>query len=755
MYGKDASFKVGDLPPGQLKTKLHSLPPTARARAMHWLHSFSFPTADVDSIRVDDEGGVYYVDAERPKRRARQGASAPDAPLTQEAISLAGAFTLHSKPGATRKVHLDFDGATIAGTAWNSSAGIASWSARAFDIDGNPASFSADELARIHEVWHRIAEDYSAFDIDVTTEAPASYGPNVGRVLITHSASGTAAPLPSASAGGVAYVNVWGSSSYTNYQPALVYYNNLGSGNPTYIAEASSHELGHNLGLSHDGTTSGTQYYTGHGTGNVSWAPIMGVGYSQNVTQWSKGEYPNANQTQDDVAIITAKLTTRADDHANALGGGASMLVVSAGGSVYASNPESDPDNAQPANKGVIQSRSDIDVFAFATGGGLVDLQVTPAWAAFPRTSRRGANVDVAAAIYSASGTQLALSNPQDETHAVLSTNLPAGAYYLAVEGIGHPTNYSDYGSLGEYFITGYVPPDAADTAAPTPNPMYFASTPAALGADRITMTATTATDDRGIVEYQFHCVSGGTGCVDSAWQSGTTYLAQNLAASTVYQYQVRARDLSGNMTQWSAAQSAMTTAANQPPVADFTQSCSFLTCTFTDRSTDPDSSIASWQWSFGDGTSSTQRNPTHAYGGGGIFNVTVTVTDNLGASANKVQTITVNAPPPPNSPSGLSAVNGANNGTALLAWTDQSTDETGFTLQRETLRKNGSWGSTSTSALPIAGDSATGQAQSHTDAPGSGTYRYRLRADNGPSFSAWTGWVQVTVTACTGKRCN
>jgi PKD repeat protein len=757
MFGNGAKFAVGDLPPGQLRSRLQSLPPQARSRAMHWLHSFSFPAEDLDAIRVDDEGGVYYVDSHRPgKRRQQQQGATADAPLAEEAITLAGAFTLHSKPGATRVVHLDFDGAVISGTQWNASAGIASWTAKPFDTDGNPGSFSADELARIHEIWHRVAEDYAAFDIDVTTEEPSTYGPNAGLVLVTHSDAGTATPLPSSGAGGVAYVNVWGASYYANYQPAFVYYNNLGSGFPTYVAEAASHELGHNLGLSHDGTTSGTTYFSGQGSGNVSWAPIMGVGYYNNVTQWSKGEYADANQAQDDIAIISAKLTTRADDHANALGAGATALVVAADGSVSASNPENDPENTQPANKGILQSRSDVDVFAFATGGGQVELQVTPAWAAFPRTSKRGANVDVAAALYDAAGNQVAFSNPEAETHALLGANLPAGVYYLAIDGIGHPTLYSDYGSLGEYFITGSVPPDAADTQPPTPDPMSFAAAPVALGPDRITMTAATASDDRGVVEYQFHCVSGGSGCTDSAWQSATTYVAQNLAASTVYQYQVRARDLSGNTTQWSATAAATTATPNQPPVADFTVSCSYLSCTFTDRSTDPDSSLASWQWIFGDGTSSTQRNPVKAYGGGGLYNVTLTVTDTAGASANTVQTITVSAPPPPNAPGGLGASNGAN-GSALLAWTDQSTDETGFTLQRETLRKNGSWGSTLTVALPIAGDSATGQAQNYSDASGAGTFRYRLRADNGPSFSAWTGWVQVTVTGsvCTGKKCR
>ena len=77
--------------------------------------------------------------------------------------------------------------------------------------------------------------------------------------------------------------------------------------NPKYIAEAASHEVGHNFSLTHDGTTVGqgspcrgqTGYYCGHDM----WSPIMGVGYYTPLSQWSKGEYQNANNGgQDDMA---------------------------------------------------------------------------------------------------------------------------------------------------------------------------------------------------------------------------------------------------------------------------------------------------------------------------------------------------------------------------------------------------------------------------------------------------------------------
>src|SRR5690348_3949903 len=69
----------------------------------------------------------------------------------------------------------------------------------------------------------------------------------------------------------------------------------------------------------------------------------------------------------------------------------------------------------------------------------------------------------------------------------------------------------------------------------------------------------------------------------------------------------------------------------NAKPVADFTVSCTSLTCSFTDRSTDPDAggSVASRAWNFGDGETSAEQHPTHTYRyPGGRFTVTLTVTD-------------------------------------------------------------------------------------------------------------------------------
>jgi len=87
--------------------------------------------------------------------------------------------------------------------------------------------------------------------------------------------------------------------------------------------------------------------------------------------------------------------------------------------------------------------------------------------------------------------------------------------------------------------------------------------------------------------------------------------------------------------------------AQNQPPRADFVVDCQQLACVFSDRSTDADGGVVAWAWDFGDGSTSTDRNPSHAYAAGGTFQVRLTVTDGGGAQDTKVHDAHPQAPPP------------------------------------------------------------------------------------------------------------
>src|SRR5204862_8100437 len=83
----------------------------------------------------------------------------------------------------------------------------------------------------------------------------------------------------------------------------------------------------------------------------------------------------------------------------------------------------------------------------------------------------------------------------------------------------------------------------------------------------------------------------------------------------------------------------------NQPPVADFTYSCSLLACDFTSTSSDPDGSIASYSWTSGDMPPPGATNPRHSYATGGPYTVTLTVPSPQGARNANSRAVPVNRP--------------------------------------------------------------------------------------------------------------
>ena len=77
----------------------------------------------------------------------------------------------------------------------------------------------------------------------------------------------------------------------------------------------------------------------------------------------------------------------------------------------------------------------------------------------------------------------------------------------------------------------------------------------------------------------------------------------------------------------------------DQPPTAVATASCSHLSCSFDGTgSSDPDGTVASYAWTFGDGSTGTGATPTHGYASAGTYTYTLTVTDNDGVASAPVQ---------------------------------------------------------------------------------------------------------------------
>lgn len=390
--------------------------------------------SEVHSSNKQVTYGLPAVNALQAAEAGEASGATDESSTTEEGASLIPA--LNSYPSATAVVYLDFDGQTVNGTSWGSS------------INATATGYTA---AKITDIWQRVATDMEPFNLNVTTEESVFLAaPSAKRIrcIITPSNEW----YGSNSAGGVAYLN---SFRWSGDTPCWVFSDNLANGTK-YIAEACSHEVGHTFGLSHDGKSS-TTYYAGHGSGAVGWAPIMGNGYFKALTQWSKGEYSNATNTQDDLSIITSSSNGfgyRDDDHLDKHKGSTRM-------------PRNG--NNQVSGAGVIERRGDVDVFEVETGSGSISLDITPAMSI--------SNLDIKVELHDAQGNILASSNPTTQTHASVSTIVDSGTYYLHVESTGYgnaDTGSSNYASLGAYNITGQM----AAVSIPTPYELTVDSLP-------------------------------------------------------------------------------------------------------------------------------------------------------------------------------------------------------------------------------------------------------------------------------------
>jgi hypothetical protein len=106
----------------------------------------------------------------------------------------------------------------------------------------------------------------------VTTEEPANFTARTLHCLFAKSRNKDGSLMDSATVdtGGVAILSIFNKGEDTRFfSPALVYWEHLYDGRSDFLAEAGSHELGHNLGLSHDGTSDYAYFFvtlTNNGT---------------------------------------------------------------------------------------------------------------------------------------------------------------------------------------------------------------------------------------------------------------------------------------------------------------------------------------------------------------------------------------------------------------------------------------------------------------------------------------------------------
>ncbi len=334
-----------------------------------------------------------------------------DAPFTAAGVS-AIVPLLNSRASAEACVYLDFDGEVVSGTRWLNGATI-------------NAEESGHSEAEIRQMWDIVSEDMRPFDLNVTTDRAVFDAAPVNRrmhVIITPTKD--AEP----SAGGVAYLQSFYDGSV---DPCWVFVLDVNDG-----AIAVSHEVGHTFGLRHDGLGA-QEYHPGNGT----WGPIMGAPYGHSVVNWSEGNYTNNTNTEDDLAMISSTQTNgfgyREEDYGDS-NAEAHQLGGAGAGDVSVT--------------GVISTTDDVDVFSFQTNGGVTTLSALNTSAA--------TNMNIQASLYDDSGNVIGTSEAPGYTASITET-LDPGVYYFHVEGIadGSPdaSGFNDYGSLGQYGITGNI----------------------------------------------------------------------------------------------------------------------------------------------------------------------------------------------------------------------------------------------------------------------------------------------------------
>ena len=122
------------------------------------------------------------------------------------------------------------------------------------------------------------------------------------------------------------------------------------------------------------------------------------------------------------------------------------------------------------------------------------------------------------------------------------------------------------------------------------------------------------------------------------AAQNGVSLLTGSMVRndSPYVNYRVKYDLFGTGANQWPVA-----IAAANPTSGDIPLNVSFS----SSGSTDPDGSIVSYAWDFGDGATATQPNPSHTYTVAGSYVATLTVTDNLGATTTQTALVKATAP--------------------------------------------------------------------------------------------------------------
>jgi hypothetical protein len=232
-------------------------------------------------------------------------------------------------------------------------------------------------------------------------------------------------------------------SSFGTTSAGTLYRNALHGEYGYGLGMTCAHEMGHQMGMSHDGGSAQSDPEYFFGLPDVQWNAIMGnywrgSAWENQLFQWSKGEYNTATQKQDDLRIMASKVPYMKDDIATT-----KPIEIDATGVI-----------SSDKNWGQIAENTDTDTFTFEVdgeGGGVLNLRIDPI--EYLR------QLDVEAKIVDSKGATVATSNlPVNRSAEFKNLNLTGGTYSLVIQGGGEltpKTGFSNYSSLGYYAMQG------------------------------------------------------------------------------------------------------------------------------------------------------------------------------------------------------------------------------------------------------------------------------------------------------------
>lgn len=437
------------------------------------------PSAD-SSLYFDLDPGTYFVQVSR----AGAGIGDYDLRILADATYSTAPPVLNSLPTAADTLYLDFDGHASGTDRWAiQTNGGAVYTATAFNLDANAGVFSPAERLAIANVFRVVAEDFSPFNINVTTVDPGAFPDRVAfRQVITNSSAGIVDPTIPAGVIGLAWLNSYGGTSGPGDTDSIAFTfagpplspNGFGGGTSGAIgpfalelANVSSHEFGHALGLNHYRGSPLTMNPADVIPGVIMTDTSNGAARARFVS----GNADNGSMTgaaQDDLAVIGNAVNSfglRADDHGDNPANATAILQT--GLSTY-------------AGTGVIRSLSDPDFFSFVAGGDTT-IRVD--------VDDFSTNLDVVLRLFDAAGNQIGMpADPTGSPDASIVRSgvnaLPAGTYFISVRSQG------GVGEVGQYRVDITTSVSLAPVVTTSPGrAMWIKDGPAVLVDPDVTVT--------------------------------------------------------------------------------------------------------------------------------------------------------------------------------------------------------------------------------------------------------------------------